>query len=592
MHIFLAALYLAAPILAAVTRAHEIVVHETATVPQGWQLVGDADESAYLELSIALTQPWLGELKKRLAETSNPDHANFGAHLGRIQLQKYQRTDHQSTSAVLAWLRQAGVHETYLDTAWIRFNATIQSINSLLNCELMEYETPRAARVYRATDYGLPSDLVQHIQFIYPVTQFIETSPRAQPPHHEDVVEVTRRQASIPQVCSSYVTPDCLVALYNITYTAPDSLSGSTLGIGGFLEEYPNQGLLQTFLGKYSPERNASGYSAEYNFTVASVNGGNDTNTGSGGEAILDTFYSMAFTQPLPVTYLSTGGRGLYIGPDGTDQSNATSNGYEPWLEFLEYLLALDDETLPKVLSLSYTDDEQGTPRAYAIKVCDLFMQLAARGVSVLAASGDNGASGIEGDCIVNAGPNKGQSRFLAGFPASCPYVTSVGATGQYIPWEPTSWSSGGFSEYFETPEWQLTDTANYITGLNGTHDGWYNTSGRGFPDVTLIGVRYVLDGTFTAKGTSASTPVWASMITLINDARLRAGKPVLGFLNPLLYSEKVRAALWDISSGNIGGCYRGSDGHVEVGWSATQGWDPASGLGTPNFGALLEVLG
>lgn len=417
------------------------------------------------------------------------------------------------------------------------------------------------------------------------------------PPVSKEFVNISKKSVHanktlVPSVCSNYVTPDCLVALYNITYIPPDSLSGSTLGIAGFLEEYPSQASLDYFLSKYSPRRNEEGYSTDYNFTVVSINNGSDTNAGSGGEALLDTFYSMPFTQPLPVTYLSAGGRGQFIGSNGTDLSNSTLNGNEPWLEFLESLLALDDETLPKVLSLSYTDDEQSTPRAYAIKVCDLFMQLAARGVSVLAASGDGAAYGINsGDCVVNSGPNQGEKRFLAGFPASCPYVTSVGATGQYVPWEPTSWSGGGFSEYFETPEWQLNHTAKYIAGLNGTHDGWYNASGRGYPDVTLIGVRYVLDGTFTTKGTSASTPVWASIITLINDKRMRAGKPSLGFLNPLLYSDQVRTALWDVASGNIGGCSYGS-GQVEVGWSAAEGWDPASGLGTPEFEALLEILG
>jgi tripeptidyl-peptidase I len=306
------------------------------------------------------------------------------------------------------------------------------------------------------------------------------------------------------------------VALYSINYNPADALSGSTLGIGGFLEEYPNQDSLDNFLLKYGPRRNESGYNADYNFTVVSIDGGNDTNAGSGGEALLDTFYSMAFTQPLPVTYLSTGGRGQYIGPNGTDLSNTTMNANEPWLGFLEGLLAMDDDTLPKVLSLSYTDDEQSTPRAYAVKVCDLFMQLAARGVSVLVASGDGGAYGIDsGDCVVNDGPHKGQLRFLSTFPASCPYVTSVGATGLYLPWEPTSWSSGGFSEYFEAPDWQVNDTSKYITGLNGTHDGWYNATGRGVPDLTLVGVRYLLDGTFTTKGTSASTPVVCAITQL-----------------------------------------------------------------------------
>ncbi|KAH8895492.1 tripeptidyl-peptidase sed4 [Thozetella sp. PMI_491] len=593
MQALLAVLLLASPLLAATSRIYDTHVHEIASVPRSWQLIGDADKAATLDLSIALTQPRLGELKTRLEEISDIDHISFGQHLTQNVLKEYQQPDEGSTAAVVQWLRQADIQEVSLSSSWVRFNATVEAISRLLKCELKEYMTPRGARVYRATEYSLPNSFIRHVQFVYPIAQFIETSPDTRPMLDSNRVGVRRRQSSIPPACSGNINPDCLVALYNISYSPPDSSSGSTLGIAGFLGEYPNQSSLHDFLVKYSPNRNSSGYNADYNFTVTSVNGGNDTNAGSGGEALLDTFYTMAFTEPLPVTFLSTGGVGQYIGSDGTDQTNTSSNSNEPWLEFLEYLLSLDDDTLPKVLSLSYTDDEQSTPRAYAEKVCDLFMQLAARGVSVLAASGDGGASGIDkGDCMVNSGPNQGQLRFLAAFPASCPYVTSVGATGFYIPWEPTSWSSGGFSEYFEAPAWQQNDTAKYVASLNGTHDGWYNTSGRGFPDLTLVGVRYVLDGTFTTKGTSASTPVWASIISLINDKRLRNGKPVLGFLNPLLYSDRVRNALLDVTSGNIGGCYRASDGHVEVGWSAAAGWDPASGLGTPDFDKLLQILG
>lgn len=323
---------------------------------------------------------------------------------------------------------------------------------------------------------------------------------------------------------------------------------------------------------------------------MVSLNGGDTTADGSGGEAMLDTFYSMAFTQPLPVSYLSTGGRGQWLDENGTDASNSSSNANEPYLEFLEGLLDMDDEALPKVVSISYTDDEQSTPRAYALHVCDLFAQVAARGVSVLVASGDDGAYGVDrSDCAVNDG--SGRSRFLATFPASCPYVTTVGATALYLPFESTSWSGGGFSEYFEAPAWQQADTAAYVDGLNGTHAGWFNPAGRGFPDLSLVGVRYLLGSGFTTKGTSASTPVWAAIVALINDARLRAGKSALGFLNPVLYSDKVRSALWDITSGNIGGCSL-SNGTVEVGYSAAAGWDPASGLGTPDVGALLAILG
>ena len=67
--------------------------------------------------------------------------------------------------------------------------------------------------------------------------------------------------------------------------------------------------------------------------------------------------------------------------------------------------------------------------------------------------------------------------------------------------------------------------------------------------------------------GTSASSPAFAGFVGLLNDARLQANKPPLGFLNPLLYSKGV-AGFTDILSGSNPGC-------GTPGFNVTQGWDP-----------------
>ena len=86
--------------------------------------------------------------------------------------------------------------------------------------------------------------------------------------------------------------------------------------------------------------------------------------------------------------------------------------------------------------------------------------------------------------------------------------------------------------------------------------------------------------------GTSASTPAFAGMMSLLNDARLQAGKPVMGFLNPFLY--KNADAFTDITAGSnkIG---RGGES-LAYGWNCSTGWDPATGLGTPVFSKLLAA--
>lgn len=100
--------------------------------------------------------------------------------------------------------------------------------------------------------------------------------------------------------------------------------------------------------------------------------------------------------------------------------------------------------------------------------------------------------------------------------------------------------------------------------------------------------------------GTSASCPVWAGIIGLLNAARLHAGKPAIGFFNPLLYSGGANA-LTDITAGNSTGCngvnYQSGEAIPGGGiipyahWNATEGWDPVTGNGSPNFEKLLKYV-
>jgi tripeptidyl-peptidase-1 len=100
--------------------------------------------------------------------------------------------------------------------------------------------------------------------------------------------------------------------------------------------------------------------------------------------------------------------------------------------------------------------------------------------------------------------------------------------------------------------------------------------------------------------GTSAAAPVFAGIVGLLNDARLRAGKSPLGFLNPFLYTLGY-TALNDITGGSSYGCggiNPQSDRHVNgsliipgAHWNATEGWDPVTGLGTPDFQKLKDLV-
>lgn len=85
------------------------------------------------------------------------------------------------------------------------------------------------------------------------------------------------------------------------------------------------------------------------------------------------------------------------------------------------------------------------------------------------------------------------------------------------------------------------------LVGLNPSKGG------RGFPDVSAQGqnVEIVSGGqTGTVDGTSCASPIFASVIGLLNDRLIAAGKSSLGFLNPFLYSAAGAAALTDITTG------------------------------------------
>ena len=112
---------------------------------------------------------------------------------------------------------------------------------------------------------------------------------------------------------------------------------------------------------------------------------------------------------------------------------------------------------------------------------------------------------------------------------------------------------------------------SGYLAALGGQYAGRFNASGRGYPDVSAQGTTFaiVANGQFLAvDGTSASSPTFASIVALVNDHRLNAGKSSLGFLNPLLYSPTAAPIFNDITAGSNPGC--GTQG-----FPTKLGWDP-----------------
>jgi len=103
------------------------------------------------------------------------------------------------------------------------------------------------------------------------------------------------------------------------------------------------------------------------------------------------------------------------------------------------------------------------------------------------------------------------------------------------------------------------------------------STTGRGYPDISAQAVNFQIVFAGEVKsvyGTSCSAPTATGVISLLNDFLISKGKSALGFLNPLIYS-----------TGSNPGC--GTSG-----FSAVKGWDPVTGLGTPDFQELQGIVG
>ena len=191
-------------------------------------------------------------------------------------------------------------------------------------------------------------------------------------------------------------------------------------------------------------------------------------------------------------------------------------------------------------------------------------------------------------------------------FPATSPYVTAVGATygpengeaermcSSYFGGVITS--GGGFAYNVSRPSWQDEAVSSYLQDhlSDGPQD--FNAGGRGIPDVSLLGFNYdvIIGGSHLQEsGTSASAPAFAAMVSLVNAARLRAGKGPIGFINPTLYML-AGSFTNDIVTGRNNCSAVNSEYSVNCcseGFTASVGWDPTSGLGSIDFVRFQKIL-
>ncbi|EPY80488.1 tripeptidyl-peptidase 1 precursor [Camelus ferus] len=461
------------------------------TLPPGWVSLGRADPEEELSLTFALRQQNLDRLSKLVQAVSDPGSPLYGKYLTLEDVAELVRPSPLTLHTVQKWLLAAGARNcqsvTTQDflTCWL----SVRQAELLLSgAEFHRYVGgPAETHAVRSPrPYQLPKALVSHVDFVGGLHRFPPTS--------------TLRQRSEPQVPGTVglhlgVTPSVIRERYNLT--AQDVGSGTTnnsQACAQFLEQYFHESDLAEFMHLF-------GGNFAHQVSVARVVG-QQRRGRAGIEASLDVEYLMSAGANISTWVYSNPGR------------------HESQEPFLQWLLLLSNESaLPYVHTVSYGDDEDSLSSAYIQRVNTEFMKAAARGLTLLFAS-------------------VGGTSFQNPFRVTNEIV-------DYI-------SGGGFSNVFPQPSYQEEAVAWYLS--SSPHlppSSYFNASGRAYPDVAALSDGYWVVSNHVpipwVSGTSASTPVFGGILSLINEHRLLRGHPALGFLNPRLYQQRG-TGLFDVS--------------------------------------------
>lgn len=311
----------------------------------------------------------------------------------------------------------------------------------------------------------------------------------------------------------------------------------------------------------------------------------------------------------------------------------------DPWAAFLSAILA-DHPRRPTVAVTTWSAPERQYYRTHGReRIAELLDRAAARGITIVAATGDWGAYDGNPSAVIDT-PDRGPVRVCerlecrVGFPAVESRVLAVGGTHvtSVQPWRESAWSAapstrlareielpmlaggGGFSDFVPIPAWQRSVLRTAHPRSHG--EPAVVPRGRGIPDVSLVAwgpdhigaserepasAVIVVDGEARCDGggTSLAAPIWAAIVACINGARRRTGAPRLGCANALLYrmAHQHEGCLRGVARGatDIRLPVADADGRATEallpGFVAHPGWNPATGLGVPDLTRTIAAL-
>eukprot|EP00597_Dinobryon_sp_UTEXLB2267_P003059 CAMPEP_0170068434 /NCGR_PEP_ID=MMETSP0019_2-20121128/7411_1 /TAXON_ID=98059 /ORGANISM="Dinobryon sp., Strain UTEXLB2267" /LENGTH=565 /DNA_ID=CAMNT_0010276079 /DNA_START=27 /DNA_END=1724 /DNA_ORIENTATION=- len=522
-----------------------------------------ADINTEHEVVFAIEQNNLDKLESLFYEVSDPTKKDrYGKFLTREEV-KDLTANPVSTDFVVQFLMDNDVKKVKPSVygEYIKATAPIAVWEKLFATTFFTFNHVEKSvnPVLRALEYSLPLVLVGHVAAVFNTVQL---PPRLAPKPKLMLKDSAAKAGSI--------TPALLNSYYGVT-----SNTGNSLGSQAVFES----------LGQYYSPSDLALFQENYNLpsdSVDAVVGGYEsdeacaTDANNCVEANLDVQYMMAMSQLTPTTYWYEG----------------ASDSFLAWIQAVA-----DSSSPPLVNSISYGSIETELPKSFAKSFNTEAMKLGVQGVTILVSSGDDGVANFQ------ARSNPRKCGYNPSFPATSPYVTAVGATqGPESNVTETACLSntggvittgGGFSSIFSAPSYQTETIATYFASLSTseTPSSGYASGGRGYPDIAMAGLNYevVVGGkTYQVSGTSASAPVVAGMVALVNADRLKAGKSPLGFLNQAIYSSGLSITN-DVLSGENNCC--ASLVCCDEGFYAAKGWDPLTGFGSVNYSSFYKTL-
>lgn len=244
-------------------------VKEEIIIPQGWIRHSRAPPSHILALKIALPQPKFGELERHLYEVSDPDHARYGQHLSKEEVEELVAPHPESLDAVNDWLLSLGFTDDAISRSpgrdWINIRVPVSIAESMLDTvsRLVAYEamphltsmqeyyiwehSNSGEYLVRTTAYSLPHTLHNHIELVQPTTVFSRFKA-----HKSNVIKAEPftgldnkyytggtivsdvSETPIDASCNHAITIKCLQQLYNVGKFEPSG-EGNSIGITGYL---------------------------------------------------------------------------------------------------------------------------------------------------------------------------------------------------------------------------------------------------------------------------------------------------------------------------------------------------------------------